>query len=372
MIPIKYIIMFKLIDKTFMKVINEILNKIDPITNYLILAEKYDLRNICFHTYCQKYQNKLIWFNDIGFAFYVYNESTKLYNHQIKCWDHFLTYCDDYLIKLKKYYEFEFSRSEYFSEKELHEIRLGSNMVIHERVLLSSKTDPDFVKYSFVGTKLNGEINAETKIGKLYSEMKFYNELTEELDNVKYLLPVRNGIIDLMTGLFRERNYDDYYSSEVNAEWKGLDYDTRDVDQIFSQAKDLQKILGQSLYVNKNILYVFQGSNFLKSLLSKLLGDQCGELNGPRHKLSRERIIFAREHYADKSIQQLLKNEYTKILNNKSANQLILITDCNPRAVIPKSMKKKCIIVPFNIKNDNSLFDKLDQLLVWLVRGAMM
>ena len=79
----------------------------------------------------------------------------------------------------------------------------------------------------------------------------------------------------------------------------------------------------------------------MKKLLFKLLGDYCSELNGPRHKLFSERILFAKEYYADKSVQQLLKNQFTNLINKTSTNQLILITDRNPRAVLPKIDEKE-------------------------------
>ena len=54
-----------------------------------------------------------------------------------------------------------------------------------------------------------------------------------KMNNDKDLLPIKNGVINLKTGEFRKRTKDDYFSFELNVEWKGLEYNTADFDEFF-------------------------------------------------------------------------------------------------------------------------------------------
>lgn len=190
------------------------------------------------------------------------------------------------------------------------------------------------------------------------------------------LLPIKGGlIIDLSTGKSRERTINDYFTFELDVEWKGLYYKTPFIDKFITNIMNgddimvdyLQKVLGYSITNCKDdnheiIVFAGSGNNGKTSLLcpfKRLLSDYYGQQPS--------------NNYLD---------DYGVI--KKDANKVFVQTN-QPISMI---CRDKYSVIPFNVDfscqpkvngkyilQDYYIHEKVytyrDELLVWLINGSM-
>jgi len=271
-----------------------------------------------------------------------------------------------------------------------------------------------------------------------FSDGKFCYQLNTSSD----FLPVKSGVLNLRTGEYRKRLNTDYFTFELSTEWKGLNYDTKDIDLFMNDImlgndrmiQYLQCVLGYSIsgYTNNKLLVIWYGNGngdrigsngkkILQELLTTLLYRYCERLTkNIILKDDEMNAIFAHPHISgliearlgfindvcetddiDNSIiekivngrsieTQFLAEKYKSIVV-KPLTQLVLLTNDYPEINIDRSKDIHIVSIPFpaifkdkekynkknkfhkianpNIKNE--LLQKLDQLLVWLVKGSI-
>ncbi len=266
-------------------------------------------------------------------------------------------------------------------------------------------------------------------------ESQFYNQtIMKQMNNDKDLLPVKNGVINLKTGEFRERTKYDYFSFELSAEWKGLEYETPDINKFFSDimlnsantVAYLQKILGYSItgYINEQKFVIMwgnggNGKGVLQNLLKTLLCDYYRQLTSDVIMESRKntagsasphlmQLFGARLAFVDESEMGGKLNEgvvksvtggsaitarplYSNPITFEPTHQLFLLTNYKPEINVNPSNKRRLVLIPFlaefrsvsdfdpnnkrhilgNKDIELELLTKLDQLLVWLVNGSV-
>ncbi len=285
--------------------------------------------------------------------------------------------------------------------------------------------------------KNTGEFNKLPKVKGLMGAISaiFYNqEILKKLNNEKDLLPVKTGVISLKTGEFRKRTKEDYFSFELNVIWKGLEYETPDINKFFDDIMlndtdmilYLQKLLGYSIsgHVNEQRFIIFYGvggnsKGVLQNILKILMGDYYRQLTSDVIMESRKnsagaasphlmQLLGARLAFVDESELGGKLNEGTvkSITGGSSITarplfcnpitfepsfQLFLLTNHKPEIAVNQSMERRLILIPFlaEFKNKDKydennekhrlgnpdieveLLQKLDQLLVWLVNGSV-
>ena len=264
---------------------------------------------------------------------------------------------------------------------------------------------------------------------------QFYNQkIMTKMNNNKDLIPVKGGVVNLKTGEFRKRTKYDLFSFELDVEWKGLDYETTDIDNFFNDImlndidmiQYLQKLLGYSVsgYVNEQRLVIFfgnggNGKGILQNLLGQLLGDyyrqltsdvvmetkknSAGSASPQLMQLLGARLAFVDEsEMGGKLNESVVKNVtggsaitarplYGNFVTFLPTFQIILLTNHKPEINVNKSIERRIVLVPFlaEFKDENNyepnnpkhrkgdkeielkLMQKIDQLLVWLVNGSV-
>ena len=235
----------------------------------------------------------------------------------------------------------------------------------------------------------------------------FYDkDFANKLDNHNTILSVKNGIINLKTGEFRERVKEDYLTFELDVEWKGFNYDTHIIDKFMTdilnseQINKLQKALGSYLIGEgrkKPLILYGAGSNgksTLVNMISKLLQGYCQhvpslEIDIHRRYLSKFikiviiceiYLTFQHNFYGVDSYYKKLPNLVPIIIANcKEELKVLGLTPDNIDTVNIIDFDTTFTTFKSNDKNkkmadrhiDEYLEKHLDQLLVWLVRGAI-
>ena len=266
-------------------------------------------------------------------------------------------------------------------------------------------------------------------------ESEFYNDkFMINLNNNKDLLPVKKGVIDLTTGEYRKRTKMDYFSFELNVEWKGLDYNISDINKFFDDIMlnnknmicYLQKLLGYAIsgYVNEQKLIIWWGNGgnskgVLQNLLNKLIGQYYRQLTSDvimetkkstaggasphLMQLLGSRLAFVDEsQMGGKLNESVVKNItggsditarplYCNTITFQPTFQLFLLTNHKPEINVNQSIERRLVLIPFlaEFKNPDKfdannkyhrigdkdieikLMKNLDQLLVWLVNGSV-
>lgn len=264
----------------------------------------------------------------------------------------------------------------------------------------------------------------------------FYNDkFIEQLNSKKGFLPVKGGLVDLATGKFIKRTMEDYFSFELDVEWKGIKYETSDIDNFFDDVmlKDkilinyLQKLLGYSIsgWVNSQKLVICWGSggnaktvlmNMMKHLLSKYYDTISKDVvitAGNKHTAGSAsphlmQLFGLRVAIVDESEEGAKLDEATVkyITGGSKINarplfgnpitfdptfQLFLLTNHKPHINVSPSLVRRLLLIPFlaefkpvnkydkdNPKHrlridgiEEKMYKCEDQFLVWLVNGSM-
>jgi P4 family phage/plasmid primase-like protien len=375
------------------------------IDNNILELEKlynnYDIGYI--DIYYNKYQNDIVCISKKGKLFLLYDDSTQLWKTQTieDIHLHFLTNIKILVQPLLNYYNREAIRLRYANLDKANE---------YAEKALKIKNTKEFAKLSTVKGLTSLILS------------KFYNqEIIKKIDTNESMLSVKNGVINLKTGEFRERTKEDYFSFELNTEWKGYNYETPDINNFFNDimlnnndmVNYLQKILGYSIskYTNNHdgLISIFWGNDYngktiLQNLLKTLMGNYYKQVsnvisintkynngNIPSTQiieLSQTRIVFSNENNEyemldERTIKSIIKKLSTPILpefinpilSNRSC-QLFLLTNQKTEVITEHSIGRKLISIPFLSESTSkdieaNLLQKLDQLLVWLVIGAV-
>jgi len=134
---------------------------------------------------------------------------------------------------------------------------------------------------------IKNSINRKTTLNNIYSFIlsSYYdNELSKKIDNNDDVIPIKNGkLIDLRTGIVRDRNDNDYFTYEKDYEYLGRDAQhTKHTDKFFDDIclgnKDkkeyLKLVMGSSItsYTKMKCFFIFYGpkGNNGKSLMMEL------------------------------------------------------------------------------------------------------
>jgi len=255
-----------------------------------------------------------------------------------------------------------------------------------------------------------------------------------KLDNNKDLLSVKNGVVNLKTGELRNRIAEDYFTSELNVEWKGLDYKTEKIDTFMKDImldeqdmiKYLQTILGYSItgYVTEKRFVIFwgvdgNGKSTLMLMLKELMGtfyrqamsnlilqenkSNNGSANPHIMQLLGARLVFIDDSVVDEKLNETV---ITNITNGASITarglfkdfvtfdptfQIFLLTNHKPEIKVSQSIEQRLILIPFlaefrdknkidpnnkkhklkDVNIESVMKNSLDEFLVWLVRGSI-
>ena len=220
------------------------------------------------------------------------------------------------------------------------------------------------------------------------------------------LFQVKNGFVDLKTGQF----YENHQENENLIEWKGIDYPTNFIDNYISQLVNtddihrFQKILGyfiSSCKINQIVLLIYGNCNngkstfinFLKQILNKqyliLPSTYLTTLSQPNINITGNTKLIINE---PEDINKLKLRKIKEIINSdliyNNTNMYTTQNETTPKMILVSNK-------PFIDYNDNgfnrrsrtikftnnftpdatfpdTLMDKLDEFLVWLVKGSIM
>jgi len=394
------------------KKIIDILTDTDKKRRIQYLEEMYDKKDEgLVKLYYNSFKDKLVYVGNN--TFYKYNETKKLWEEKND--EHIITH-------------FVFEMKVLIKPLHEHYSLLATRMTKNSKELLKKakqiKTDKKITEASSVKGFL-------CIIHTIFENKEFL----PKLDNSdKDTLPVKGGVISLRTGVFRERTINDFYTFELNVEWKGLDYKTDTIDRFMKDimldsqemVDYLQVLLGYSItgYVLEQIfiLLVGPGSNgkgVLMSQMKHLMGKyfrQCkGELviqgiksnDGAASphimQLMGARVAFVDENEAEAKLNESVVKNITGgasitarplFKDNVTFDptfQLFLLTNHKPKLNVNNSTQRRIVVIPFlseykskenmdptnknhKLKNNNieeELKAKLDEFLVWLVRGSI-
>lgn len=266
-----------------------------------------------------------------------------------------------------------------------------------------------FIEFTRRKKMYNFHFAKRSLINAIHKELvvMFSNQsILQELDSKMWLIPVKNGIVDMKTGELRERTIEDKFTFELNVIWEGLDYDTKVIDEymqdITKQSKKLQKYLGYFLATGEtDRVLIFQGigstgkSIFCNSLYRLLKQFICFDLHKFCHGYRKNsfRLVIIREEIYEKvdhisshpSIwisyneehSEIIRAEYKYSIENSLTKKKVSDTEIDIIYFTTQFMGEE--FVNSNNKNhkprDPFIGEKLkkhfDQLLVWLVKGAV-
>jgi P4 family phage/plasmid primase-like protien len=366
--------------------------------------------------YYAKFKDKLVCTSQESHTFLLYNKETQLYEFKtIKdIQNHFMDTMKIIIEPLVKYYKKKADKIRYNNKDKAKK---------YDKKILEILYTPEFYKA------------CKSKHLMPLIESQFYNQkIMTKMDNNKELFPVKNGVINLKTGEFRKRTKDDYFSFELNVEWKGLDYNTDDIDNFFNDIMlndkamilYLQKLLGYSIsgYINEQKFVIMwgnggNGKGVLQNLLKKLLGKYYRQLTNDVVMETKKslagsasphlmQLLGARLAFVDESEMGGKLNEstvknitggtaitarplYGNPITFEPTFQLFLLTNHKPEINVNLSIERRLVLIPFlaEFKNENNydqnnqkhrlgnkdielnLLHKLDQLLVWLINGSV-
>lgn len=346
--------------------------------------------------YYDNFKDILVYSPKIKKSFYMFNDSRKLW--ELKTHNdiiaHFLDKIKELINPLMEYYKkLKIEMREKKNHRSEHEI----NNKIKE-----IKTTSAFNNVSKAKSLLN-----------LITAIFRKEDFVDKLNTNKYLLPVKNGNINLKTGQLQERRKEDLFSFELDIIWRGLDYKTPIIDKFMKNtALDnerimyLQKLLGYSItgYTNESQIIIWEGDNVidkntLLDALKKMMGPYCKlcdeNILTPSNKSMKEmepllntRLAFIDFSDMNKKLtdsmvnhmtnsKDILVKEHTGELRKfEQTCQLFILTDNNLTTNLNPNTYKTVTIIPFistseNTNINNILKENLDQFLVWLVNGSV-
>jgi P4 family phage/plasmid primase-like protien len=367
--------------------------------------------------YHKKFKDNIICTSKKSGEFYIYNDMNKLWEYKIDC-DivvHFLKNIFSILEPLIKHYE---NSIEYYKKNDM-----SDKSKTYTKLLKDIKKNPKFI-----------DTNKAKQLLPLIKSTFYDNEFIAKLNNNPIVLPVKNGIINLETGIFRERTKYDYCSFELDVEWKGLDYNTDFINHFFKDImlnnmdmiKYFQKFLGYSItgIVKEHKFAILWGcggngksvlQNALKNLFSQyyrqLTSDVVIESNNNKSGSASPhlmQLLGTRLGFVDESENGAKLNEaivksitgggtisarplYGDIVNFEPTFHIFLLTNYKPEINVSIALRRRILLIPFeaqfvsqdkydrnNLKHrlgdksiEEKLINKKDELLVWLVHGSM-
>jgi len=404
-----------------------------------------------YDTYRQKYEDLLNYTNSIKDVEcleldYFYNNEdigyVTMYHNKFK---HDLVYC----IGTSTYYLFN-DTSRLWEEITTDEVicHFMTNMKIiiaplveYYRTMAKSSTDKDKAKqFEKMALKIEHtpEFCKSSKASSMIPVIRSYfrsKQFASSINNIPDAIPVKNGVLNLRTGELRERTKFDYFTFELNTEWKGVDYPINDIEKFINDIMlndgkmitYLQKLLGYSItgYTNLQKFVILWGSGgngkgILQNLLMMLMGNyyrqvgndviiDTGKTSNPGSASPHlMHLLGARLAFVDESGLGAKLNEtfvktvtggssinarplYGKVITFKPTFHLFLLTNNKPEINVDESTKRRVVLIPFlaefrgppeydkdnprhKPKDDNveaMLLTKLDQLLTWIVRGSI-
>jgi P4 family phage/plasmid primase-like protien len=386
------------------------------------LKLKYEEDNIGLaEVYCEKFKDDIICVNETTSECYMFNYVNKLWE---KC--SISNLLKHFMIQIKILFNpllLQYS-------KEIDILFTKKNKTDKDKTYLTNlinkvnqfKKTKEFTKCS----------SAKPLMGIILATLHRPNFLSM-FDSIQYLLSVKNGIVNLKTGEFRERLKEDYCTFERPIDWKGLDYPTptisKFIDDIMLSQKDviefLQLLCGYLItgYVNQQLLIFLtgvgsNGKGILMFLFKKLMGQfyrQCtkeviitckqsvaGEASPHIMQLMNARVSFIDEsdmdaHLNESAVKYLTGGAsitgrplYGQQVTFEPTSKIILLTNHKPNINVNKSIGRRLMVIPFlaefvdetkydknnkyhklkNIDLENILNSKLDEFLVWVVKGS--
>jgi P4 family phage/plasmid primase-like protien len=400
--PEEYKIIIKSLTKNNYNFIND-----DKIRELDKLYKKGNVGHI--EIYHNEFKNDFIYKD--GKTFYKYNDETKLWEQTTfdTMHIHFMKNMQKLIEPLVNYYENMATNS--------------SSPIKYKKIANRIKQTPYFY-----------DASRSRCLMSLVASMFINEDLLHKLDSSKILLPVKNGVINLQTGEFRDRIKEDYFTFELNVEWKGIDHNTSDINNFFNNImldnvdmiNYLQKLLGYSItgLVNEQKFVILYGSggngkSVMQNLLKSLMGSYYRQLTSDVIMETKKatagsasphlmELMNARLAFVDESEKGGKLNEgvvksitggsaitarplYCNPVTFEPTFQLFLLTNHKPETNVNDAIERRLVLIPFlaefrsankyNQKNSNhrlgddnieiELLKKLDQLLVWLVNGSI-
>lgn len=266
--------------------------------------------------------------------------------------------------------------------------------------------------------KQNHEIGDQIKFGKkltthnamtsilMTAPCAFYRKNFEsQLNNMSNLLPVGKSVINMETGISRERTKYDNFSFSLNCKYEGIDYDTPNVDKFMNDimlgngeiVNFLQTFLGYSCtgMVREQKICIFYGNGangkgVLMNLLNYIFGEyfsqctkdiiiQTGKTNsaggasphvmqlmGKHQRCNRyispkwgKRLAFVDENDENEEINESLiktltggaqitgRYLYSDYVTFDPTFQIFLLTNHKPKINANESMRRRLIMIPF-------------------------
>jgi putative DNA primase/helicase len=380
------------------------------------LERLYDLGDCGYvQIYHMKFKDELICTSQDGNMFYLYNYKTELWEEKTQkdIQKHFMENMKIIIQTLIDYYK---KMSEFAKQKSVDEEK------IVDKKKISVKYTPEFYKAS----------KSKHLMPMIASD--FYNkDFMKLLNNEKDMLSVKGGLINLKTGEMRKRTKADYCSFQLDVDYKGIDHPTPLIDDFISNLmlghKDMvdyvQKLLGYSItgYINEQKFVILWGSGgngkgVLMNVLKNLLKDYykqvtsdvviqgkkgcAGSASPHLMQLFGARLAFVDEsELGGKVNEAVIKNItgggaitarplYGNPITFEPSFQLFLLTNHKPEINTSPSLKRRVILIPFlaefkdktnfdpvnerhrcsDINIENKINARLDELLVWLVKGS--
>lgn len=312
-------------------------------------------------------------------------------------------------VKYKKYYVFKkkYNLWDNMNSSELYQFFLENepfSEFLDEYcydMIKKTTTEKKIAHYSYMRHQImiqSKNLNLKNKIAYDVSEKLYDPNFIFKLNNKKNYLPVNNGVINLVNGEFRQRTKDDYFSIELDVEWKGLEFPTPDIDKFFSdimlndkiKINYIQKLLGLTITGNMDndkliIIFHGDGSNGKLTLMDLLFG-LLYDYSESYSSILYMNLIWKRLVYVS-DINDLNENLFYRLSFDQKF-QIFSTTNFNPKFI---TNKKNIISIPFlakfvdkksfdknnkihklrDLDIKEKLFEKLDQLLVWLVKGSI-
>ena len=229
--------------------------------------------------------------------------------------------------------------------------------------------------------------------------------IREKFNSNRDLLSVKNGVIELSTGKFRYRTYDDYMTFFIETEYKGLKEDTSGVEAFFKDlmldrvhlVKYLQKFLGYSItgHVSAQKFSILHGcgsngKSLSLQLLTELLEDGkyitslSGDALSSRFKngaattqwncLEGARLAFLDESDKNQELNEgvikrvtggsklKIRKLYQEEHSINIQAQLFLITNHKPKISNDYAFHRRLVLYPFEAHFvDADKFDKNDK-----------
>lgn len=382
------------------------------------LEELYHMNDIGYvEMYYNEFRDSIVYACKKTNSFYVYNNVIKLWEpkmlYDIKT--HFLKNIKDIIDPLIQYY-----LSKAKQEKIDGDVDAAKK---HEEYAKNIDNTPEFNKMSRVN-----------QLVPIILSMFYIPNFMARLNIMAELIPVKDGVVNLRSGQLVERMREHYFTFELNVKWRGLDYATPNIDKFMNNImldnkdmiKYLQNLLGYSItgYVIEQKFVILwgngaNGKGILMNLLKILFGDfyqQCisevimmgnksgsGGANPGIMQLMGSRLAFVDETESGGKLNEAIvktitgdtaitaRQLYCDLVTFEPTFQFFVLTNHKPEFKTNPSIERRIVLIPFlaefkestkmDSKNNkhklmdknlgNTLKDKIDEFLVWIVKGSV-